>query len=87
MHVDSLLEAVCRSGIYVKQTVPQQLITSYAARPQQEQYPQLCTPKGAYIRMGDKRFDAQLKQQHGLSKAAWCRKDTRKKTALPRHGE
>jgi hypothetical protein len=53
----------------------------------QEQYPQLCTPNGAYVRMGDKRYDTQLKQQHSLSKAAWCRKDTRKKTALPRQGE
>lgn len=53
----------------------------------QEQYPQLCTPNGAYVRMGDKRYDSQLKQQHSLNKAAWCRKDARKKTALPRQGD
>ena len=59
----------------------------FAFRIAQEQYPQLCTPNGAYVRMGDKRYDTQLKQQHSLSKAAWCRKDTRKKTALPRQGD
>ncbi len=50
----------------------------------QELYPQLCTPSGGYVRMADKRFDAELKQQYSLSKATWCRKDGRKKTAQPR---
>ncbi len=54
------------------------------SRAVQELYPQLCTPSGGYVRMVDKRFDAELKQQHGLSKAAWCRKDGRKKAAQPR---